>query len=217
MSRYIFSFLACIAFSSHALYGYIQKVNDIELKVKDCADNLGEVLVYASNPVTAGQFLQKGIHPVKLKIFNKSSEPVIISSKSVFKELVEVESAARMFHANNQFTRSLFLDACLITTGVNVFAWGPAVPFSFIAGFLPGSALGAIYWMYVRGKNSQLNQDFMRALAEHNKNSECVIQPGSSVTKILLLKQDQRISRFTFRVFDEQNKQFVASFEVNLD
>ena len=67
----------------------------------------------------------------------------------------------------------------------------------------PGSVVGAIHYFYVRGKNKQLNQDFTRALAEHNKNGECVIQPGSSVTKILLLKQDSRISRFTFRVFDE--------------
>lgn len=213
----IFSLLICALLAPHMLSGYTQVNNNIELKVHDCAANPGQALVYATNPITAGQFLQKGIHPVRLKITNKSDAPIIISSKSVFKEQVDPYQAARMFHLNNQFTSSLFLDACLLTTGVNVFAWGPAIPFSFIAAFLPGSAVGTTYWFYVRSKNGQLTQDFNRALTENYKNNECIIQPESSVTKIVLLRKEYKIPRFTFRVFDEQNKQAVASFEVTLD
>jgi len=215
----IFTFAVCALLVPHALYGYTQVSNDIELTVNDYADNPGEVLVYGSRPITAAQFLQKGIHPVKLKISNKSSDPVIISPKSVFKELVGVENAARMFHVDNQWTSSLLLDACLLATGVNIATMCMIPPMIIITlwTWFPGNVIGAIYWFNVRGKNKQLNQDFIRALAEQHKNGECVIQPGSSATKILLLKQDHRLSRFTFRVFDEQNKQFVASFEVALD
>ena len=102
-----------------ALHGHTQVVNDIELKVNDCADNPGEVLVYGGTSITVAQFLQKGIHPVKLKISNKSNEPIIISPKSVFKEQVDVENAARMFHVDNQYTTSLLLDYYLITVGIN--------------------------------------------------------------------------------------------------
>lgn len=215
--KQIFGLLVCTLLTAQTLSAYTQTINDIELKVNDYATNPETILVYANTPITAGQFLTKGIHPIRLKVTNKSDAPIIISPKSVFKEQVDAYQAARMFHVNNQFTSSLFFDACLLTTGVNVFAWGPAIPLSFIAGFLPGSAVGAIYWFYVRSKNGQLNHAFDRALMEQYKNGECVIQPGSSTTKIVLLKQDHRISRFTFRVFDQPSKQTAASFEVALD
>ena len=84
--KQIFAFSICALLMPQVLYGHTQVVNDIELKVNDCADNPGEVLVYGGTSITVAQFLQKGIHPVKLKISNKSNESMIISPKSVFKE-----------------------------------------------------------------------------------------------------------------------------------
>jgi len=216
--KQIFGFLACALIAPQALYAYTQTTNNIELKVTNCAANPGEVLVYASNPITAMQFLQKGIHPVRLKITNKSDNPIIISSKSIFKEQVDVYQAARKFHVNNQFTSSLLLDACLLTTGVNIATVCLVPPMIVITPltWFPGNVVGAVYWFYVRGKNKDMNQAFSHALTEQQKNGECVIQPGSSVTKIVLLKKEHRIPRFTFKVFDEQNKQ-AAAFEVTLE
>ncbi len=215
----IFSFILCMLLAPQALSAYTQITNDIELTVNDCSAKPEKVLVYTNTPVTAGQFLQKGIHPVRLKITNKSDAPIIVSGKSIFKEQVDAYQAARMFHIDNQFTSSLFLDYYLLTIGINTICLSPlgGIASIVIPIIPPGSIIAAIYYFKTKGKNNQLNQDFNRALTEQNKNGEYVIQPGSSLTKIVLLKKEHRIPRFTFRVFDEQNKQAVASFEVALE
>src|ERR1700681_461706 len=150
MNKQILSFLTYLLITSHVLCAYTQTTNDITLKVIDLAENPGETLVYASSPITAGQFLQKGIYPVKLKISNNSSEPVIISAKSVFKEQVDVGTAARKFHGNNQLTSSLLLDACLIATGVNIATVCLVPPMILITPWtwFPGNVVGAIYWFH---------------------------------------------------------------------
>lgn len=216
--KQIFGFALCTLIASQGLYAHTQTVNNIELKVHDCAAKPEEILVHTSHPVTVGQFLQKGIHPVRLKISNNSDAPIIISAKSIFKEQVDVDQAARMFHLDNQYTSSLFLDYYLMTIGINtLFCIIPGILSIIFPIIPPGSIVAAVYYFRVKGKNAELTQAFNRMLAEQYKNGVCVIQPGSSATKIVLLKQDHRISRFTFRAFDEQNKQFVASFEVALD
>jgi hypothetical protein len=216
--KQIFSLLVCTLLAPQALYAYTQITNDIELAVNDYAAKPEQVLVYGIKPITAGQFLTKGIHPVRLKITNKSDAPIIISAKSVSKEQVDTYQAARMFHIDNQYTSSLLLDYYLITIGINTLCGVIPGIISIVLPIIPpGSIVAAIYCFHIKGKNGQLTQDFNRALTEQYKNGECVIQPGSSVTKIVLLKKEHRIPRFTFRVFDEQNKQAVASFEVALE
>ena len=76
-----------------------------------------------------------------------------------------------MFHANNQLTSSLLLDACLVTLGVNTATVCIMPPMILVTLFtcFPGNICGAIYWFYVRSKNKQLNQDFIRALANITK------------------------------------------------
>lgn len=214
-----FALLVCSLLAPQVLCAYTQMTNDIELKVNDCAANLGEVLVYTSNPITAGQFLEKGIHPVRVKISNKSNHPIVVSPKSVFKEQVDVFQAARMFHLDNQFTASLLLDYYLLTIAINsVVGLGIGGLVSVFVPILPpGSLIAGVYCLYVRDKNKQLSENFNRILAEQRANGECVIQPGASMTKILLLKKEHRIPRFTFRVFDKQSNQAVASFEVKLE
>jgi len=208
--KQIFTFALCTLIAPHALYAYTQTINGIELKVSDCAAKPQELLISITNPVTStvnpitvDQFLQKSMHPVRLKISNNSKNSIVISPKSVLKEYIDADQAARMFHIDHLITPHLIAEACVV---------GILCPIQILSGIA--------YWYgvnhYIKTTNEHLTQAFNQTFGEQNKKGKCIIKPGSSVTKILLLKEEDESPQFTLQVFDEQNKQAIACFDITL-
>lgn len=217
--KQVFKFLVCALLVPQFLFGYTNIIDDIKLEVSNLADNPREALVSTVNPITSStksitvdQFLKKGITPVKVTISNNSKNSIIISPESVLKESLTADEAAGMFHIDHIITQHLLAEACI----AGIFS-----PIPVLSGFA--------YWYgakhYITTTNEQLTVAFNQAFAEQDKKGKCikldkkgncVIKPGSSVTKVVLLKEEDELSQFTFQVFDEQ-KAIISSFEVALE
>jgi hypothetical protein len=180
-------FILCAVFASQVLRAYSQKINDIELKVIDCAKKPDEILISMPSPValsdifiTINQFLQRDIHPVYLQISNNSKNPIMILQKSITKQ-INPEDAARMFHIN----------------------------------FGPFGCLIYLSEDHIKTFNEHLDQIFNQTFTEQFNTSKAIINPGLSATKIVLLNNKGPLE-FTCQVFDQGGKEVVASFTMDL-
>lgn len=217
--KQVFRLLVSALLIPQIVFAYTNTINNVTLEVDNLADSPREALVSTVNPITSStksitvdQFLQKGITPVKVTISNNSKNAIIISPESVLKEYITAHEAAGMFHIDHIITQHLLAEACI----AGIFSPIPVLS-------------GIAYWYgakhYINITNEQLTVAFNETFVEQDKKGKslkldkkgrCVIKPGATVTKVVLLKETSESVQFTFQVFDEHQKT-IASFEVALE
>jgi hypothetical protein len=209
--------LMSVALGTCVLANNSQKNGDIELVTTDYSQNPAHVIVHTVKPITAAMLHGKGVKPIEIAVTNHGSKAVTLTHKSVQIRLADSHEVSCKFHAENQYTSSLLLDALLIA-GLSNGLWmsftGPMALFTvFSIGFFPGGLLGCLYWSKVSGQNKQMTADFMRdILALQQK--PIIVHSGQTVRRFLLLDYASRVDAFTLCVYDSVGEAAVTRFSV---
>jgi hypothetical protein len=208
-------YVSIVLLSSFALQGFVQEINNIEIKCADTTTTPDKVLFYNESPVEAKKFISHGLRPIHLVIHNKSTDPIVISTQSVGEQQPDVKEIIELFQIRELGSAALTLIIFSYFTGFvntiernNPFPLLPYYPVSIA--FLLGS-FGFTYaqWQHACNQNSAA----IPLIRKHILTSRIVIPAGVKRETIVLIDTSVSVNRWFFDVFNLAGS-IIAPFDI---
>jgi len=170
-------------------------------------------------------FTKNGMHPIRIIIHNTSTKPIIIAPNSFRLKLADAKRLTQLFPHGEEFALPLFTGFLGGYIGLPLFSlegqpavgWGH-LPFS-LSNYPISSAWIAttIAWAFYLGQSLRQNRlKKIQKLEKYFLDKPITIQPGKTVQKLVLLDGASFHSFFQFRVFNHDQTEYAATFDIEL-
>ncbi len=205
--------------------------NGISLAVVDCTINPPFYFKQfnTGTPLVPGlgvqEFTEKGMHPIRIIIHNTSAKPVVIAQNSFRMKLADLTRLDQFFSAGDGIALSFFIGVyggmfggfLALREGEDPGRWR-YLPFSLSNYPVTCSWCTAMIGLSIYGSMS-LYQEKLKKIQKLEKyflNKPIIIEPGKMVQKLVLLDGASFHSFFQFRVFNYDQTEYAATFDIEL-
>lgn len=205
---------------------FAEEQNGVKLEVIDCTvsppfyskvSNIGTPLVPG---LGVQDFTEKGMHPIRISVHNGSAHPITITPKSFRMKLSDTKNIEACFSRADQVLLPilvLLLGGCYSGIPLMIQEAG-YIPFS-LSNYPISSAWFAVVlgWYFYLGYDlSQMRIKKIEKLEKYFLTKPITIQPGRTIQKIVLLDGTSFHSLFQFFVFNQDQTEYAATFDVEL-
>jgi hypothetical protein len=202
--------------------------NGITLEVTDCTINpsfynkhynIGTPLV---PEIGVQDLTQKGMHPIRIMIYNTSTEPVVIAPNSFRMKLADLKQLEEFFPHEETAAIILLSIFLLYPAGFLAVLEGGhgnnLLPFSLsnypVTSAWTASALMGCFYLREALAKDRLKR--ITKLGKYFLSEPIVVQPGKMVQKLVLLDGKSFHSCFHVRIFNQDQTDYAATFDVEL-
>lgn len=203
--------------------------NGIKLDVVDCAVNspFYSRISNIGTPLVPGlgvqDFTQHGMHPIRISIRNTSTKPVIIAPNSFRMKLADLKNLNQLMSSADEFLLPVFFN-CFGAYFGGLLLLGEAESQQRHVSFSVSNYPVACSWIstivglsvYTSWSLRQNRLKKIQKLEKYFLSKQIVIEPGKTVQKLVLLDGASFHSFFQFRVFNHDQTEYAATFDIEL-